>query len=190
MHGMWTSDATVTTSDRRLKRDIVPVEAAVAELGAVQSGAGQGPSDATLSWLLRSLRPVAYRFKRGAESKYQRFGFIADEVRALLPDLTRPIDKDDRSEDPVSGLVYSDLIALLVAQLQRLEARINRLEQAPPAAPEARTSEQPIRLQDVAAQLQEQERKLAALHQQVEELQARCPADSATGRRDPTLHTP
>ena len=34
----------------------------------------------SLSWILRALRPVAYRFKRGAEAKYQRFGFIADEV--------------------------------------------------------------------------------------------------------------
>jgi hypothetical protein len=198
LHGSWSSEATVTTSDRRLKRDIQPVEEAVRELHASRAGSKE-PEDASLSWLLRALRPVAYRFKRGSEAKYQRFGFIADEVAALMPDLARPLDPRDTSTDPVSGLVYSDLIALLVAQVQRLESRLDSLERAAPPTEPPRTQ-----LEDVLAQLQEQaavsarqeqqlqeqaavnarqeqryarqEQRLALLAEQVTDLQSRCPA--------------
>ena len=46
------------------------------------------------------------------------------KVATLLPDLARPLDASSTESEPISGLVYSDLIALLVAQLQRLAARV------------------------------------------------------------------
>lgn len=105
----------------------------------------------------RALRPVAYRFARGPESKYQRYGFIADEVQALLPDLTRelPGTGQPESEPPISGLVYTDLIAVLVAQLQAHEARFT--------AHEARI-----------AGLEADDR-IARLEARVADLEARCP---------------
>ena len=42
-----------------------------------------------VAWALRELRPVAYRFRAGAEAKYTRFGFIADELERVLPELVR-----------------------------------------------------------------------------------------------------
>ena len=49
------------------------------------------------------------------------------EVQKLLPDMTRPLDLEDTAADPVSGLVYSDLIALLVGPRGRYLQQVNHM---------------------------------------------------------------
>lgn len=67
-------------------------------------------------WLLRQLRPVSYSFRKGQDSKSMRFGFIADELDSVVPQVVRrPGDRDVADQKAV---VYQDLIALLAAATQ------------------------------------------------------------------------
>ncbi len=74
--GTWTSDVAVTTSDRRLKKDIVPLRPGRDRDD--QQGAG---------WIVRELRPVSFTLRgdswedEGQVGK-RRFGFIA-QVKTL-----------------------------------------------------------------------------------------------------------
>jgi hypothetical protein len=62
-------DNPIYTSDRRLKKNIVPLKTAMTERGPI-------------SWHLRELRPVSFQFKDSKgmgrqEADRHRFGFIA-----------------------------------------------------------------------------------------------------------------
>lgn len=73
------------------------------------------------TWVLRELRPVSYHFKAPTESKLQRYGFIADEVEATIPNVVRErLDLPDHHK----GIVYQDLIAVLAAALQSMQQRL------------------------------------------------------------------
>jgi hypothetical protein len=136
LHGAWSADVAISTSDRRLKKDIEPLEIALAKEAQLPTGAEETSS---VSWVLRELRPVAYRFSRGSESKYLRLGFVAQELEAVLPMLTRPLSEE---KDAHKGVVMTDLIAVLVSharisqekleehtkELQALRARVAALE--------------------------------------------------------------
>jgi hypothetical protein len=117
LHGAWSADVAISTSDRRLKKDIEPLEAALAK---------QAPQlddeQSSVSWVLRELRPVAYRFSRGAESKYMRLGFVAQELEAVLPTLIRPLSDD---KDAHKGVVMTDLIAVLVAHARTSQDKLD-----------------------------------------------------------------
>jgi hypothetical protein len=118
LHGSWIADATVSTSDRRLKSDITPLA------DALSAGAPAEVQNDATTWALRELRPVSYRYKSGPESKYTRYGFIADEIARVLPNVIRPLTSDP--EGPL-GIVLPDLIALLVEQSQSHQATLERL---------------------------------------------------------------
>jgi len=123
LHGLWTADLAISTSDRRLKDHIAPL---LRTLGTVKGA--EGRVDAT-SWVLRELRPVSFRFKD--EQDGERFGFIADEVEALLPQLVRTLHGRAKLDDgPAKGVVYQDFIALLTAASQALQGRVELLEAA------------------------------------------------------------
>jgi hypothetical protein len=158
LHGAWSSDATVTTSDRRLKRNIEPLYRTLAEQarrrlgeateGEVSPDATVAPTvapalgrqkEAPVGWLLRELRPVSFQLKRGPEAKYLKFGFIAQELETVFPNLVRTSAKDD-----TKAVASQDLIAVLTLAMQQLQkeneehrkaleeqrARIARLERA------------------------------------------------------------
>merc|ERR1719491_1350335 len=94
------------TSDRRLKSNIMPLQRTLREVIAPRSdkkvaggtrtptgaGGGQSPGaggrDGAI-WLLRQLRPVSYFFRKGVDSKSMRFGFIADELDSVVPEVVR-----------------------------------------------------------------------------------------------------
>jgi len=117
LHGVWYSDNLVHTSDRRLKSNIRPLM----ETLNVQAGHAGRAGDGAV-WVLRELRPVSYRFRRGAESKLERFGFIADEMAATIPQVVREMPTQHR------GIAYQDLIAVLVAALQSVQQRLDGYE--------------------------------------------------------------
>jgi len=92
--------------------------------------------------LLRQLRPVSYSFRKGMDSKYMRFGFIADELESVVPEVVRrPGDRDVTDQKAV---VYQDLIALLASasqsqqnlieqqhkMLMEMEMRLRKIEEA------------------------------------------------------------
>jgi hypothetical protein len=126
LHGAWNSEATLTTSDRRLKTSIEPLYRTLA--GQVRSRGGESPAaplaatmqkpggDAPVNWLLRELRPVSFRLKRGPEAKYLKFGFIAQELENVFPNLVRTTGVDD-----TKSVAMQDLVAVLTLALQNLQ---------------------------------------------------------------------
>eukprot|EP00928_Gymnodinium_smaydae_P088040 TRINITY_DN7219_c0_g1_i11.p1 TRINITY_DN7219_c0_g1~~TRINITY_DN7219_c0_g1_i11.p1 ORF type:complete len:453 (+),score=100.25 TRINITY_DN7219_c0_g1_i11:224-1582(+) len=134
MHGTWIAENTISTSDRRLKRDIRPLRSRLAE------NAEEG--DAPL-WVLRQMRPVSFSFREGSDMKRTRFGFVAQELETVLPDIVRDVAKTSarktltggRDLETFKAVAYQDIIALLtsVAQSQQqageaLGARVASLE--------------------------------------------------------------
>jgi len=115
--GSWTADDVISSSDRRLKTDIKPLRRTLKDFvkaNQKQIGAEKPKGDGAL-WMLRQLRPVSYSFKKGAESKYMRFGFIADELETTVPQVVRNmVDKETGLTDK-KGVILEDMIALLAS---------------------------------------------------------------------------
>jgi len=119
LHGAWSSDATVTTSDRRLKRNIEPLYRTIAQQAMGRSAPQTTPDgrpEQPISWLLRELRPVSFNLKHGPEAKHLKFGFIAQELETVFPNLVRTVGKDD-----TKSVASQDLIAVLTLALQTLQ---------------------------------------------------------------------
>jgi hypothetical protein len=74
--------------------------------------------------LLRQLRPVSYSFRKGVDAKNMRFGFIADELENVVPEVVRR--PGDREVSQQKAVVYQDLIALLFAGSQSQQGVIDR----------------------------------------------------------------
>jgi len=68
-----------------------------------------------VKWLLRELRPVSFQLKRGPEAKYLKFGFIAQELEAVFPNLVRTVG------DNTKAVASQDLIAVLTLAFQNLQ---------------------------------------------------------------------
>jgi len=148
LHGVWQSDNPVITSDRRLKTEIKPLQRTLRGLFESKQAAPEsmpGPSNRGIVapkaeqdrkdekgalWMLRQLRPVSYFFKKGPESKYMRFGFIADELETVVPQVVRNMGQKEYADE--KAVVYQDLIALLTSaaqgQQQVIEKQQDRME--------------------------------------------------------------
>lgn len=172
LHGAWSSDVTISTSDRRLKRDIEPLEDALSQMVPPTVDTFGASS---VSWVLRELRPVAYRFTRGPESKYRRLGFIAQELEGVLPMLTRPLTDD---ADAHKGIVVTDLIAVLVSHARATQ---DTLEKQTRELSDLRVSHEKVeRLsQDLLASLEAHSREVLSLRRRVEYLEVRIASSEA-----------
>ncbi len=92
-----------TASDRRLKQDITPVSNALADL--------------------MKLKPASYHFKADSKEQRRSFGFIAQEVQPVLPDLVTTMDKAKGT----MGLIYDGFIPVTVAAVQEQQKQIETL---------------------------------------------------------------
>lgn len=132
LHGTWVTESEngITTSDRRLKQNIQPLFRSIAESEPAKRSTSaasmqQGTQGATaqrasvVDWVLRELRPVSYSFKHGADAKQERFGFVAQELQHVLPDLVRGAGEQDKS------VVYQDFIALITLASQSLQESLD-----------------------------------------------------------------
>merc|ERR1712217_548184 len=106
-------------------------------MGDVEGEQGAQRKDApALSWVLRQLRPVSYNFRKSTEAKSIRFGFIADEMEHVLPQVVRELpNKDSNEPGTKKGIVYPDLIAVLTAmmgdfnkQMKAMQIRVRTAE--------------------------------------------------------------
>eukprot|EP00437_Effrenium_voratum_P069241 CAMPEP_0181504036 /NCGR_PEP_ID=MMETSP1110-20121109/57272_1 /TAXON_ID=174948 /ORGANISM="Symbiodinium sp., Strain CCMP421" /LENGTH=168 /DNA_ID=CAMNT_0023632851 /DNA_START=59 /DNA_END=561 /DNA_ORIENTATION=- len=116
LHGLWSADTVVSLSDRRLKQNIQPLVGALPE-----ADLGLPP----LRWVLRQLRPVSYRFTKGVEAKHVRFGFIADEMEQVLPQVVREVPT---AQGPRKSIVYTDLIAVLCAVVRDFGTEVDAVK--------------------------------------------------------------
>lgn len=165
LHGTWSADSVISLSDRRLKDNIrpltktlqqnyvsqgdlgvAPLSAAARESDNVQGRVSKSEADRmsapapALSWVLRQLRPVSYNFRQGNEAKHMRFGFIADEMERVLPQVVRELPGTGKGDGPnpkdaTKGIVYPDLIAVLTSivkdfngQMKSMQARMDVAE--------------------------------------------------------------
>jgi len=131
LHGSWSATNAILTSDRRLKDKIIPLHETLLNPGAAQDElprAGATETKDSALWLLRQMRPVSYHFRKGPESKFMRFGFIADEMEKIVPSVVRTTPSAELKDK--KGIVYADLIALLAAATQSQQRSIERLEKS------------------------------------------------------------
>jgi len=91
-----------TSSDRRLKENIVDAPSAAEDIDAIQ---------------VRS-------FNWKADNEYQKYGMIAQELQTVAPEaVSAPEDPDE-----MMGVDYSKLVPMLVKEIQSLRARVAQLE--------------------------------------------------------------
>jgi hypothetical protein len=91
-----------TSSDTRLKHDIIDAPEASSLIDAIQ---------------VRS-------FKWNADNTEQRYGFVAQELVEVAPEaVSQPTDPDE-----MMGVDYSKLVPMLVKEIQSLRARVAQLE--------------------------------------------------------------
>jgi hypothetical protein len=137
LHGQWTIDTPLTTSDRRFKKDIQPIERFFVKEGQVHS-----PGE-----IFRRLRPVSFAMTDD-EANRNRFGFIAQELEEVLPNVVvsttgKPsADAAAEAGEGTKAVLYQDLIALLTAVVQQQQQTIDKLvaqmnELTNPNAPES-----------------------------------------------------
>ena len=97
--------AYVTRSDRRYKDGIEAIE-----------------SKAALDSLMR-LQPVSYHYKEGYGVTGKHYGFIAQDVQTIMPDLVTTADTPDQR----LGLEYQGLVAPIIAAIQELKSENDAL---------------------------------------------------------------
>lgn len=69
------------------------------------------------------MRPVSFRYKSNTESKYSRFGFVAQELEGLLPSVVH-----SDMETGFKYVLHTDVLAVLTLGLQVLETTANQTE--------------------------------------------------------------
>jgi len=153
LHGLWLSDEVIATSDGSTKTNIRNLEEYTRQCTLPNCKADQrqqrnlqqplrrmlpryrrdpgkaGGPVGNIEWVLRELRPVAFRYKDAPEPSV-RFGFLAEELQKLIPEVVRNVDQGDSTGTHAKrGVVYQDLIALLTSGLQAQQSRLEQVEQ-------------------------------------------------------------
>jgi len=85
----------------------------------MSTGSPAGRQRESMSWLLRELRPVSFKLKQGPEAKYLKFGFVAQELESVFPNLVRTLGSDD-----TKAIASQDLIAVLTLAMQMLQKEV------------------------------------------------------------------
>lgn len=137
LHGVWVEDQGIVTSDRRLKLNIEPLAKRLQkhreEVRSSSNVFQKVKGESAVEWVLRELRPVSFRFKVPADSKAlptERFGFVAQEVEKVAPNLVRGDDGAAASEtDGQVSFMYKDLLAMLTLALQEQRKHMNRQQE-------------------------------------------------------------
>jgi hypothetical protein len=118
-----------TTSSRRLKRDINPMDKA--------------------SEALYALKPVSFRYKKEIDPGGMRhFGLVAEDVEKVNPDL---VGRD--AEGKVTAVRYDQVNAMLLNEFLKAHRKVHKLEAALQAV-NARLKEQDATIQKVSAQIE------------------------------------
>jgi hypothetical protein len=126
LFGQWTIDTPLTTSDRRFKRDITPLQRALSNTTRI----------------LSELRPVSFVLTGDGDNR-ERFGFIAQELERVLPNIvvTNTANASDAGSSGPKSVLYQDLIAILTAIIQEQQETINALEENVRSLHEVRAAE-------------------------------------------------
>jgi len=154
--GGWLVDTAVSDSDRRIKKNILPLQRTLQrsreQVQGLPVGSTHADKQSSVSWVLRELRPVSFTIKAGIDSKKlktpdTRFGFVAQELERVIPDLVEHDgceagyhfdDVESRcildhagmstASKPESSLSvrYQDLIAVLTLAFKEQQTQMTR----------------------------------------------------------------
>lgn len=107
----WTATTTTyaTSSDRRLKENVVAAPSASAAIDAIQI--------------------VSYDWKSAPNEPHIAYGVIAQDLHTVAPEAVSVGDDGDTVEKPW-GVDYSKLVPMLIKEIQSLRARVAALEAA------------------------------------------------------------
>ena len=122
LHGIWHSDFDVATSDRRLKKNIMPLSM---EFASRPESRGK---------VIDQLRPVSFEMIDDSQER-TRYGFIAQELEKVMPSLVVTSDGDSDGVG-TKAVMYQDLIAILTMALQEQQDEIEQLRDAASASDE------------------------------------------------------
>ncbi len=106
INGNWSAASFTPTSDSRLKRNIKPVKNGLE--------------------IVSKLNPVSYEKKNNLESteyNTKEIGFIAQEIRTVLPDIV----KETNDTDKLLSVNYDSLIPVLTKAIQELNSKVDEL---------------------------------------------------------------
>lgn len=92
--------------------------------------------------VVRNLRPVSFNYRQDVEDGFdfttkKQYGFLAQEVEKVVPDLVSnipgPVSTDDdnnlvKSKNDYKGVVYENIIAILVKAVQNQNQKITDLQ--------------------------------------------------------------
>jgi len=163
LHGTWSVESIVSSSDRRLKREILPL---AQRLSRRTSGSP------TATELLQALNPVHQQGLDPQSSPLEestprqerpRILFETPDVEKVLPDLVWPSPNSAPQTDALDegvgkGIVYQDFLALLTLAAQERQRRLE---------------EHQVREQQENERIQLQETTIAMLEKQVRSLRGR-----------------
>lgn len=74
---------------------------------------------------LRQIRPVRFDYIDGPQNQ---LGFVAQELRTIIPELVVPVDPNDPSPEPMLGVLTNNLIPIIVAAIKDIAQRIVTIE--------------------------------------------------------------
>merc|ERR1712054_323158 len=77
---------------------------------------------AVVASVLRQIRPVSFKYKTQSEAKYSRYGFIAQELEAVLPSVITT-----NGETGMKAVNYNDMIAVLALGIQSIDSRMTAM---------------------------------------------------------------
>lgn len=114
---VWAVDGTINTSDRRLKKDIQPINYGLTEL--------------------MKLNPVSFLWNQEGMDRERRLGFIAQELQPVLKEVVRteeivsdPTTKQDRWATTTRlGVAYTEIIPVTVKAIQEQQQIIEAQKQ-------------------------------------------------------------
>lgn len=107
--GIYSAAAVNVSSDERLKRNIVPMDAE------------------TLARFVEGLNVVSYNYKDDEETAKARIGLIAQDVRKANADIAEYFVNEE--SDGMLSLAPADFVFPLIAAVQQLSARVRELEE-------------------------------------------------------------
>eukprot|EP00444_Apocalathium_aciculiferum_P054008 CAMPEP_0183601614 /NCGR_PEP_ID=MMETSP0371-20130417/180533_1 /TAXON_ID=268820 /ORGANISM="Peridinium aciculiferum, Strain PAER-2" /LENGTH=237 /DNA_ID=CAMNT_0025813707 /DNA_START=448 /DNA_END=1161 /DNA_ORIENTATION=- len=155
LHGTWTADASVTTSDRRLKRSIVPLYRAISQSVPRSQEQAQGRAEGSGGAAAAALRgssgqqPSATSTRAPGKERADAISWVLRELRPVsfnfkdgpeakysrygfvAQELQQVLPAVVRGEgEEHLKVAYQDLIALLTLAAQVLQDRVNQLSDA------------------------------------------------------------
>merc|ERR1719421_466326 len=90
--------------------------------GSTTDATASDPSStegAVVASVLRQIRPVSFKYKSQSEAKYSRYGFIAQELEAVLPSVIHTAP-----DSGMKAVNYNDMIAVLALGIQSIDSRV------------------------------------------------------------------